>query len=201
MLDRALPFYNIIMRCDNPQAAVPVLPTGYHFKMYCSGDEKEWARLEYEIGDFDSLEEAKRYFLSTYCVQSKLDIYERCVFVVNDDGNIVGSCIAWHDLKGKDFVASLHWLIVSPKYQGNGIGKALCQKIMQIFCQNNEFPVYIHTQPWSYRAILLYMKQGFRLQSVDTFAHYENQFQQAKRVLKDILPESDYHRLIQRTDV
>ena len=41
--------------------------------------------------------------------------------VFDDKGNVVGSCIAWHDLKDKATVASLHWLVVSPKHQGKHI--------------------------------------------------------------------------------
>ena len=63
-----------------------------------------------------------------------------------EENEIVGSCIAWKDLRDDTLVASLHWLVVSPQYQGKGIGKALCQKVMQIFFENVEFPVYIHTQ-------------------------------------------------------
>lgn len=109
---------------------------------------------------------------------------------------IVGSCIAGNDLRYSDEVASLHWLVVSPKFQLKGIGKALCKKVMQIFSKNNKTPIYIHTQPWSYKAIILYIDQGFVLQKTDTFAQYQNQLEQAKKVLKDILSEEQYYKLI-----
>ncbi len=44
--------------------------------------------------------------------------------MVNPENEIVGFFIAWQDLKNDISVASLHWLIVSPKYQGMGLGKA-----------------------------------------------------------------------------
>ena len=109
---------------------------------------------------------------------------------------IVGSCIAGNDLRYSDEVASLHWLVVSPKFQLKGIGKALCKKVMQIFSKNNKTPIYIHTQPWRYKAIMLYIDQGFVLQKTDTFAQYQNQLEQAKKVLKDILSEEQYYKLI-----
>ena len=124
-----------------------------------------------------------------------LDITERCVFVVNEKNEIVGSCIAWKELRNDILVASLHWLVVSPQYQGKGIGKALCQKVMQIFVVNDEFPVYIHTQPWSYKAIILYVRQGFKIQKTDSFSQYENQFNFAMNTLKKILPENQYEEL------
>ncbi len=117
------------------------------------------------------------------------------MFVLNQEGEIVGSCIAWRDNKGSQTVASLHWLIVSPEQQGNGLGKALCQKVLDIFQKLNEFPVYIHTQPWSYIAVLLYIRLGFQLQKTDTFSHYENQYVQSMNVLKNILTIQQYQEL------
>nr|WP_317361006.1 hypothetical protein [uncultured Blautia sp.] len=40
------------------------LPDGYTFRFYEPGDEKEWAKLEYEIGDFDTMELAEEYFVT-----------------------------------------------------------------------------------------------------------------------------------------
>lgn len=195
MLDRTIPFYNTILRCDRYLSAAPALHNGYEFRMYQNGDEQKWAQLEYEIGDFDSVEEAKQYFISTYCSKKDFDITKRCVFAVNGKNEIVGSCIAWKDLRNDTLVASLHWLVVSPQYQGKGIGKALCRKVMQIFFENDEFPVYIHTQPWSYKAIILYVRQGFKIQKADTFSRYENQFELAMNTLRKVLPENQYEEL------
>lgn len=200
MLDRTIPFYNTILRCDRYLSSALVLHNGHEFRMYQNGDERNWAKLEYEIGDFDSIEEAEQYFISTYCSKKDLDITKRCVFVVNEKNEIVGSCIAWKDLRNDALVPSLHWLVVSPQYQGKGIGKALCQKVMQIFFENDEFPVYIHTQPWSYKAIILYVRQGFKIQKIDTFSQYENQFDCAMRTLKKVLPKSQYEELTRNVE-
>lgn len=195
MIDRSIPYYNLILRCDKIHTHSVSLPGNYHFKMYDDGDEKHWAELECEIGDFSFVEEAETYFRRNYCKQID-ELKKRCVFVVDDKGNVVGSCIAWHDLKDKATVASLHWLVVSPKHQGKHIGLALCQKVMEIFEKSGEFPVYIHTQPWSYKAIFLYTKLGFKIQKTDTFSHYENQYNKALETLKTILTDSQVNQLI-----
>lgn len=171
MIDRSIPYYNLILRCDKFHTHSVSLPEDYHFKMFEVGDEKFWSKLEYEIGDFLSIEEAETYFKANYCNQID-ELKKRCVFVVDDKDNVVGSCIAWYNLKGNNTVASLHWLVVSPKHQGKHIGLALCQKIMEIFKEYGETHVYIHTQPWSYKAVLLYTKLGFKIQKTDTFSHY-----------------------------
>lgn len=71
---------------------------------------------------------------------------------------------------------------------------------MQLFVSKHELPVYIHTQPWSYKAILLYIAQGFRLQRTDTFSYYENQFEKAMKTLKGILTREQYYYLADKTD-
>ena len=194
MIDRNIPYYNLIMRCDKYNITPVILPDGCYFKMYDEGDENHWAKLEYEIGDFSSFEEAEEYFKANYCKHID-ELKKRCVFVVNNNGEIVGSCIAWQDLKGDDTVASLHWLVVSPEYQGKHIGLALCQKVMDIFNEFGEMPVYLHTQPWSYKAVMLYIKLGFKIQKSDTFSHYENQYQQATDTLKNILSHEQLLKL------
>ncbi len=195
MIDRSIPYYNLILKCNRICATPVSLPEGYSFKMYDVGDEKYWAKLEYEIGDFPSVEEAEIYFRTNYCNQID-ELKKRCVFVVDAYGNVVGSCIAWHDLKDNDTVASMHWLVVSPQHQGKHIGMALCQKVMNIFNERNETTIYIHTQPWSYKAILLYIKLGFKIQKTDAFSHYKNQYKKAIKTLENLLPESQFNQII-----
>ena len=195
MIDRSIPYYNLILKCTKICTTPVSLPKGYSFKMYDVGDEKYWAKLEYEIGDFSSVEEAEIYFKTNYCNQID-ELKKRCVFVVDTHGDVVGSCTAWYDLKGKDIVASLHWLVVSPEHQGKYIGLALCQKVMKIFSEYGETPIYIHTQPWSYKAILLYIKLGFKIQKTDTFSRYENQYKKAIKTLENLLPERQFNQII-----
>ena len=195
MIDRSIPYYNLILKCTKICTTPVSLPEGYSFKMYDECYEKYWAKLEYEIGDFSSVEEAEMYFKTNYCNQIR-ELKKRCVFVVDAYSNFVGSCIAWHDLKDNDTVSSLHWLVVSPEHQGKHIGLALCQKVMDIFNECGETPVYIHTQPWSYKAILLYIKLGFKIQKNDTFSHYENQYKKAIKILEKLLPESQFNQII-----
>ena len=95
MLDRTIPFYNTILRCDTYQHNDVVLPEGFSIVPYKSGYEKAWAELEYSIGDFESLEEAESYFISTYLQNRPL--LNNILFLLNEDNLIVGSCIAWQD--------------------------------------------------------------------------------------------------------
>ena len=193
MLDRTIPFYNTILRCDNYQYKDAVLPKGFSIVPYKSGYEKAWAELEYSIGDFESLEEAESYFISTYLQNGSM--MNNILFLLNEDNQVVGSCIAWQDKRKESIVSSLHWLVVDEKYHGMGLGRALCCATMKIFEEQANFPVYIHTQPWSWKAIFLYLSLGFKLQKSDSFSHYENEYYQAMAELKKIVSEKQFELL------
>ncbi|MBP3656194.1 MAG: GNAT family N-acetyltransferase [Clostridia bacterium] len=192
--DRTIPFVNVIMKGDCTGASEIRLPQGYALRGYWQGDERAWARMEHLIGDFDSEPEALEYFERTYLADPGAFAGRMTVAAAPSD-EVVGACIAWRDVRGKGSVASLHWLIVDPAHQGQGIGRALAVRTMQIFEQLGERPVYIHTQPWSDKAILLYDSLGFCMQRTDTFAAYENQYARAIEVLRGVLPQEDWLRL------
>lgn len=196
MLNRNISFYNTILRCDRYAATEYVLPDGFSIVPYSDGYEKEWAKLEYAIGDFNCEQEAENYFVSTYLTENEKR--ENCLFLLNTKKKVIGSCIAWHDMHGDTPVSSLHWLVVEEEYQGKGLGKALCLAVMNIFAKQSSTPVYIHTQPWSWKAILLYISVGFRLQQTDTFSHYENQYDEAMKTLQSVVPK-EYFEIMKKS--
>jgi len=198
MLDRTIPFYNTILRCDKYTPVKPALPEGFTVVPYRDGYEKAWARLEYAVGDFDSAEEAEQYFAKTYL--QKTEERENILFAVDSENRVVGSCIAWRDGRGDSVVSSLHWLVVAEAYQGMGLGKALCHAVMNRYAAQAALPVYIHTQPWSWKAILLYLSVGFRLQQSDTFSHYENQYDSAMSALNRVVTETQFARMRECSD-
>ncbi len=198
VLDRTIPFYNTILRCDNYQCKDVVLPKGFSIVPYKSGYEKAWAKLEYSIGDFESLEEAESYFISTYLQNRSL--LNNILFLLNEDNLIVGSCIAWQDRRKESIVSSLHWLVVDEEYHGRGLGKALCYATMNIFKEQKNLPVYIHTQPWSWKAIFLYLSIGFKLQKTDMFSHYENEYHKAMTALKRVVTSKQFELLQEQSE-
>lgn len=198
MLDRTIPFCNVIMKCSDYKYRNVELPDGFSIISYQSGHEKEWAKLEYAIGDFDSEAEAEKYFAETYLQNPEL--LPNILFALNKDGDVVGSCIAWQDMRGISSVSSLHWLVVDERYQRIGLGRALCTSVMNIFAERQGLPVYIHTQPWSWKAILLYVSLGFKLQKTDTFSHYENEYEKAMIELRKITIPEQYELLKQSSE-
>lgn len=201
MLDRSIPYYNIIMKKDTPTAFdTPALPPQFELHSYRPGVQQQWAELEHEIGDFPSVQKARTYFSKTYLSRPDL-LTRRGVFISNkESGGLVGACIAWVDERNGAPVSSLHWLITKEAYQGRGIGSALIAAALNIYEQENAFPVYLHTQPWSYQAIRLYHKFGFRLMKQESFAEYENQYALAVPVLARYIEPECMQELIERSE-
>ena len=198
MLDRTIPFFNTIMKCSDYKHRDPELPDGFSIISYQPGHEKEWAKLEVSIGDFCSSAEAEDYFIKTYLHDPNQS--SNILFALNSNHEVVGFCMAWQDTRGVNSVSSLHWLVVHERYQGIGLGKALCISVMNIFEKRRGFPVYIHTQPWSWKAILLYLSLGFKLQTTDSFSHYQNEYENAMSELKKIVSEEQYELLRQSSE-
>lgn len=192
MLDRTIPFFNTILKCTHYDFKQIVPPDSYKIISYKNGFENDWARLEYSAGDFDSKEEGVNYFCDKYL---KSDSFEDILFLLDKNDKVIGSCIAWSDLRDGKEVNSLHWLIVDKDYQGKKLGRLLCQATMNRFYQKGGNPIYIHTQPWSWKAILLYVSLGFKLQKTDTFASYTNQYQYAMETLEKVLTREQFDLL------
>lgn len=93
-----------------------------------NGLEADRARFECAAGDFGSPEEAVSHFNKKYDPSEKAN---DILFLLNDPGEAVGSCIAWTDLRQGSAVSSVHWRIVEERYQGNRFGRALCCAAME----------------------------------------------------------------------
>lgn len=86
-IDRSIPYKNIIMRCDEYDIQ-PINESDYHIRKYKNGDENHWAEIEYKIGDFSSIEEAKEYFIKNYNFD---ELAKKCFFAETSDGKVVGT--------------------------------------------------------------------------------------------------------------
>ena len=103
-------------------------------------------------------------------------------------------------MRGINSVSSLYWLVVDEQYQGKGLGRALCTAVMNIYVKRRGLPVYIHTQPWSWKAIFLYRFLGFRLRKTDTFSNYVNEYGKAAAELSKIVSEEQYELLLRSSE-
>ena len=149
--------------------------------------------------DFPTLKDAEEYFDRELLPTLKEDP-DRGVFILNEQGKPVGSCLTWFHPRGNGIAASLHWAIVSPFEQGKGVGRAACTEALNRHAVKGNSPVYLHTQPWSWRGIMLYISLGFKLQKTDTFSKHINQYSQAMEALKNVLSPEGYSLLVENSE-
>jgi len=169
MLDKSIEFKRIVMKMDSDEikkTALPVLPEGFSFKFFSAGDEAHWAQIETSVLEFESESDAENYFRENF-LPHESELEKRCVFVVNSKNIPIATATAWFADNETGHRSRLHWVAVCPEYQGLGIGKAVTQKVLQIFREiEPDEPVWLHTQTWSPVAIKLYLRLGFHINSL-----------------------------------
>lgn len=180
MLDKSLPYYNIIMK-RRKGAVVPMtqLPEEYKFQLYADGDEKSWAEIMISVGEFDSYEEALEYFEKEY-LPYKNELMRRALFIETADGKKIGTLTNWWNYTQNRRDPSIHWVGVKPEYQGIGLGKALVYEGMNRMIEiEGDRDYYLHTQTWSYKAINIYITAGYEFVKDETFCDYANDNEKA----------------------
>lgn len=76
--------------------AAGLWPPGYHLRTWREGDQKNWARIQKEAGEFGdmTLSQAEGWFLQEYG-ERKEELSFRCLFAESMDGEADGVCMAW----------------------------------------------------------------------------------------------------------
>lgn len=167
-MDKTLPYYDIIMRKDmNKDIKAYPLPEGYSFASYKDGDEQEWARLEHGVGEFDNIEDALAYFNRVFMPYREM-LYDRMYFILDPNGQYVATTTAWFKDDEKRHYALVHWVCVDQNQQGKGLGNCMVSYVLSKFpiVEPNEKEIFLHTQTWSYPAISMYYKMGFRITDI-----------------------------------
>ncbi|MEM7028495.1 MAG: GNAT family N-acetyltransferase [Chloroflexota bacterium] len=191
--DEDIPDRNLFMMCQALNTdAISALPDEYHVRT-CRKDELElWKAMH-----FDTPEEATVYqeymtdfFTRVYAPKGNL-FFETCLFVCDERDTPIASAFIW---KVHGSFNTIHWLKVIKAYEGQGIGRALLSIIMQDI-KKTGYPVYLHTQPASYRAIKLYSDFGFHLLSDPMIGHRKNDLQECLPILKKYMTKADFANL------
>ena len=189
MLDKSIPFAELFM-CRKAGTPIPVfpLPEGFRYVFYCDGDERDWAKIETSVDEFDNEFSALLHF-KEYFLPDAEELYRRCLFIETENGEKVATANAWWSYIEDQRRPWLHWVSVDSRYLGLGLGKAIISRVTELLRElEGDTDFYLRTQTWSYKAISIYKKLGFKptdekiLYGVELRNHYKK----AMKVLKKI---------------
>lgn len=197
MLNKTIPYYDIIMKARKEDACfhpIIVLPAGFTYKMYEAGDEQHWAELETSVNEFENKSDALAYFNRVFMPYKDI-LASRMCFILDSDGNYVATASAWFKTNDERRYAVLHWVSTSPKAQGLGLGKAIVIYALSKFNDlEQESDIFLHTQTWSYIAVGLYGKLGFKI--TDEALLESKTDPKAYAVLEDYMRPDLYQKII-----
>ena len=191
--EKGIPDINLFMMCERLDSnALSELSADYHIRN-CRKDELDiWKEMP-----FDDPMEAKEYggfmadyFSTVYAAKGDL-FYEKCLFVCDNNDSPIATAFIW---KAYEKINTVHWVKVLKEYEGKGIGRALLSILMKDL-KEEDYPVYLHTQPSSYRAIKLYSDFGFSLLSDPYIGPRKNDLEECRQILKRCMPDEYFNRL------
>jgi len=197
-MEEEIPDKNLFMICTAlKERALSTLPVGYHLRT-CRRDELElWKSIHFD--DTATAEEyhpyMTEYFTRVYAPQADR-FFQTCLFVCPDSDkpdadHPIATAFIW---KAYDRFQTVHWFKVVKEYEGRGIGRALLSAIMRDL-RADDYPVYLHTQPGSYRAIKLYSDFGFKLLSDPVIGHRQNDLAECLPILERYMPPAFFNQL------
>lgn len=137
------------------------LPTGFRMRFFEKGDEQKWAKVETSVDEFKNKKDALEHFNQEFGAYIE-EMSKRCIFIENKNGEVIGTTTAWYgDLnEDGDLWGRIHWVAISPEYQGRGLSKPLLSAAMSIIAGFHS-KAYLTSQTTSYQAVNMYLSYGF----------------------------------------
>jgi len=181
---------NLFMVCNKLNTgAMAKLPDGFHIRHIRPEELDIWKRMP-----FDDEQTADKYFdymgdWFKHVYASRIqEFYDSCLFVCNEEDFPIGTCFTWNAYGN---IPTVHWFKVIKPMESKGIGRALLSEVLK----EAMFPIYLHTQPGSYRAIKLYTDFGFDFLLDPKIGTRVNDLETALPYLKMQMPKKDYENL------
>jgi GNAT superfamily N-acetyltransferase len=188
-----IPDLNLFMMCGrlDPSALAP-LPSGYTLRS-CRPDELAvWKAFPFDTpAEAAANEQFMTDFFATAYGGREAEFFERTTFVCDDRDVPVATCMIWESYRE---LTTVHWFKVLRAYEGKGIGRGLLSALMRDVAPG-DYPVYLHTQPGSYRAIKLYSDFGFRVLVNERTGTRPNEYEESLRHLRAVMPPEEFARL------
>ena len=184
---------NLFMMCKslNP-SALTQLSAAYYART-CRRDELDvWKAMHFDspelVTEFAPF--MTQYFDEVYARQES-EFFKRCLFVCDSSDTPIATCFGW---KAYGLVSTIHWFKVLKRHEGLGIGRALLSIVMKSF-GDSDYPIFLHTQPSSFRAIKLYSDFGFVFLTDATIGYRQNELAEGLPYLQAHMFPRDFERL------
>lgn len=180
-----IPSENIFMICMSVDPhTLTNLPTGFKFRL-CRPDElDQWKAIHFD--EYPLRNEYQSFiddFFERVYGQDKHLFFQKCVFACDVKNRPVGTVFLW-EAYGK--INTVHWWKVKKQFEGQGIGRALLSRVLKDLGER-DFPILLHTQPESFRAIGIYADFGFKLVANDRVGSRVNHLLGATSFLREKL--------------
>ena len=193
MKEEEIPDKNIFMMCEElNRNSLTELPAGYSIRSCRPDDLDIWKMMPFDDAnlakEYDGF--MSDYFTTTYGGKEEL-FFAKTLFVCDLQDKPIATCLIW---KAYDKFNTIQWFKVLKEYEGQGIGRALLSIVMQEL-EMRDYPVYLHTQPSSFRAIKLYSDFGFSLLSGDRFGVRSNDLDECLPMLEQFMPKDYFQKL------
>lgn len=190
MKEEEIPDYNIFMMCERVNhLALTDLPPDYTFRNCRPEDLELWKGFPFDSDRVPAEYEAFMNQIINDSYRGKMDtFFKNTLFVCNRDGRPVATCSHW---KAYGKINTIHWLKTRKAYEGKGIGRAVLSAIMRGF-DREDYPIYLHTQPGSFRAIKLYSDFGFQLLRGGQLGTRRNELELCLPILREFMPKKDF---------
>lgn len=184
---------HVFMVCEQLNfSAFSCLPPSYFFRCLTFNEIPLWIKFPF---DGKELKPVQRQFMSAYIAKTyDNDLEKLCQntwVVSNQENEILATCTRW---QAYGSINTIQWLKTTKEYEGNGIGRALLTKVLRSF-RKDDFPVFLHTQSGSYKAVKLYSDFGFSIITDEIPGPAPNEWKEALPVLKQCMKEESFHRL------
>jgi ribosomal protein S18 acetylase RimI-like enzyme len=193
MTEEEIPDYNIFMMCERLNTnALGELNKDYYFRKCKPSELESWKAFPFDTQKVPTEYEAfmNQYIAATY--GDNLDLFfDKTLFVCNRYNKPIATCTSW---KAYGKFNTIQWFKTLKAYEGKGIGRALLSKVMKQF-EGEDYPVFLHTQPGSFRAIKLYSDFGFYLLKGGQFGTRTNDLEKCLPILEEFIPAKEYKKL------
>jgi ribosomal protein S18 acetylase RimI-like enzyme len=182
---------NIFMCCEKiNKKALTQIPDGYIIRTLYKTELETWKSLPFDnnyTGIYKKFMDD--YYNRVYKIREN-EFYNKCIVVCDKNNEVIGTCFLWKLYE----INTLHWLKVKKEYEGKGIGRALISKATENI-NKDDFPVFLHTQPESYRAIKLYSDFGFKIITNKKIGNRINNINECITILKEKMPKEYYRNI------